>query len=123
VDFDTAAYLCLGIAFVAVLSVLLYLRPPGWRVLSGLELVFIVLALMSCITILALRIFLIAEIAYLLLATGCFAIAMSRRSKLSASDEASRSVLTTKQFRWLAVTYLVVLARLLLIPFLPFMFR
>ncbi len=121
-SFDTTVYLVIGILLAVLLGAILYLRPPGWRLFSGLELAFILFALMGCLAPGTFVSLLTREGVWLLLATSSLLLAMSRRKKVQDLENPIKSPTTTPQFRWLAVAYCAVIARMMLSPFLTHMF-
>ena len=121
--FDITAYLVIGSLLTVLLGTLLYMRPPGWRFFSGVELVFIIFALIGCVTPQPFMTLLITEVVWLFLATICFVLAMFGRKKVRNLEEVPKPPMATTQFRWLAVAYFAVAGRLMLTPLLAHMFR
>jgi hypothetical protein len=125
VNFDTSIiYLSIFITLLLMFGLLIYLRPPLWRLLSGVELLGVVCVVMDCLVPQTIEDFAIMGGFWLAIATvSCTGsiLLMSRRQRMETAI--ATPPFATPQLKALIAAFAAVLARILLVPFLPFSSR
>jgi hypothetical protein len=120
-NFDTAIHLGAFLSVLLMFGLLIYLRPPLWRILSGVELLSVVCIVMGCLAPQPVKDFAIMEGFWLAFATvSCIGSMLLMFRKQRTGTALSTGSFPTPQLKALIFASAAVLARILLAPVLPF---